>query len=114
MSLNSTAINASWNPPAVAQQNGLITNYVVHFSSLQSGLNYTYDVHSQQLVIGSLRPYSVYSVAVASENSIGVGPYTEIAVVQTLEDGIYNLICYNSFFLHISYHCNQLLLPLSL
>ena len=67
--------------------NGIITNYVVLLSSID-GLNTTYIVQLEELVIGGLQPFTIYAVAVASENSIGVGPFTRSVLVQTLEDGI--------------------------
>lgn len=85
--LNSSAIYISWHPPLYHHRNGIIRNYIVKLSSVKSGHNATYVVYSEEIVISDLDPFSVYSVGVASENSVGIGPYSRYELVQTLEDG---------------------------
>ena len=86
--LNSTAVHISWSPPAPGKQNGIIISYIVNLTTLDSGLSILFTVSSLEMDIGHLQPFSVYTVAVASQNSVGVGPYTHDALVQTLEDGM--------------------------
>lgn len=87
--LNSTAVHISWSPPAPEKQNGILISYIVNFTTVHSGSIVIFTVHSLEVEVGHLQPYSVYAVAVASQNSVGVGPYTRTALVQTLEDGTY-------------------------
>ena len=85
--LTSSAIYISWHPPLYNRRNGIIRNYIVNLSSVKSGYNATYVVYSEEIVISGLDPFSMYSVRVASENSVGIGPYSRYEHVQTLEDG---------------------------
>ena len=87
--INSTAIHVYWQPPLDVHINGVILNYVVKITKISSTLTVIYMEINEELLVGSLQPFSVYGVSVAVENSIGVGPFSSPEeVLQTLEDGI--------------------------
>ena len=94
--INSTAIHVYWQPPLDVHTNGVILNYVVKITHTGSTSTNVYQEVSEELLVGSLQPFSVYGVSVAVENSIGVGPFSSPEeVVQTLEDGNGHLTMYS-------------------
>lgn len=87
--LNSTSIQVVWGPPLEVDQNGVITNYSINISNLESGNSNTLSVSSltHRTVFHQLHPYTTYGIAVAAENSAGVGPFTSVMYARTSEDG---------------------------
>ena len=90
--VNSTSVTISWNPPALENQNGVITGYVINLTlTVGSGDISQYSSSSDNITVGSLHPFTTYDFTVAAQTSVGTGPYTTSSTVMTPEDGIYSI-----------------------
>lgn len=85
--MTSRSFILSWSPPPLEDINGVITEYSVIVSSLATLDIVPFTTNSTVLTVGDLVPYSRYEVEVAALNKEGNGPYTEVILVQTNEDG---------------------------
>ena len=88
MSATSTTISLSWNPPPLRDQNGIIREYRINITEVETGR--TWQITSTTIVamVQSLHPFYRYEWSV-SAYTIGIGPYTAISVVTTVEDGMF-------------------------
>eukprot|EP00043_Microstomoeca_roanoka_P020559 m.251052 g.251052 ORF g.251052 m.251052 type:complete len:4501 (+) comp17182_c0_seq1:360-13862(+) len=87
--INSTHIRVSWQPPALALRNGIITNYTVAVDSVDSGqssFSATTDGSARMIVAGGLKPYTRFSITVSASTSVGKGPSSFAAAAETAED----------------------------
>lgn len=80
-------------------QNGEITGYSVSFTALDSSETNIFTVFdSEELELTELSPFTTYTIVIAAETTIGIGPYSKVFHVQTLEDG--------EFFFSVSVYSN--------
>ena len=90
--VNSRALSLTWSPPPPEDQNGIIRNYLVNISVVESGEHfYQLTSNATVLVVDELHPYYTYSCIVAAL-TVGTGPFTEVTTVQLPEDGMPNNI----------------------
>ena len=88
-SLSSTSVQLSWNPPLDDQQNGIITEYYVNVTELETGMTSQLIVSGgNQLLIDTLHPYYVYNFFISAATNVGQGPYSPMFSIQTLQDGM--------------------------
>ena len=92
LSLNSTAIQVSWDSPHLHLQNGVITSYTITLFEISTNSTQLFSQNSlyTTLIISGLHPYYDYSISVAAY-TVGVGP-ASITTVRTLQDGKYYCI----------------------
>ena len=91
VSTSSHSAFLSWSPPSTQQRNGIITGYLVHIvaeSGRQS--NYSVETTHYNFSAASITPYTMYYSLVAAKTVNGMGPFSEMATVRTLEDGMLN------------------------
>lgn len=74
-SLNSMAVQLSWETLTVEQTNGIIRGYSIMVKSTQSEEKQTLNSTSNNIVIHNLHPYYTYDFLVAAV-TVGIGPYT--------------------------------------
>lgn len=86
--LSSESIEITWQPPPLPDQNGVITGYVVNVTSLDSAvIQQISTTATNTLLVSGLSPFTVYSCIIAARTAVGLGPYTTVVTVQTLEAG---------------------------
>ena len=86
ISMNSTTITLSWNPPTSNQTNGYIRHYVVAVTEHDTTLAFQEQSNYTQVTLQSLHPYYIYTCRVAAVTT-GPGPYTGNITIQLPEDG---------------------------
>ena len=86
----SDSISLSWNPPPFEEQNGLIRQYFLIITRIDTGMSFQQTSNATETTILSLHPFSTYIVAVAAE-TIDVGLFSESIVVSLPEDGMWKL-----------------------
>ena len=89
MVINSTAISVSWYPPLFLDQNGDITGYQLMITN-QNRTNSSamvVSVTNTSYVAIMLREFEVYSIEIAAQTAIGLGPFSDPVSDQTFEDG---------------------------
>ena len=83
--VSSYSIQLQWTALLSQHQNGLITGYVLRYWSERDGNNSVHVDRTWHTI--SVNPYTTYWLSVAAENSAGQGPFSESAIVETLQDG---------------------------
>ena len=89
MVINSTAISVSWYPPTFLDQNGDITGYQLMITN-QNRTNSSamvVSVTNTSYVAIMLQEFEVYSIEIAAQTAIGLGPFSDPVSDQTFEDG---------------------------
>lgn len=88
--LNSTHIYLMWDSPPPEHINGIIREYQINITELETGdlLQYTTGPDTRELVVGPLHPYYTYHSTIVTF-TIEVGPNTTVITVRTEEDGEY-------------------------
>ena len=85
--VNSTTIQLQWEPPAVADQNGVIRNYCINISVAETGSVFQLTSETTALNISGLHPYYTYNLTVAAV-TIGPGPFGAVLTIQLPENGL--------------------------
>ena len=92
---NSQMISLSWEPPPPREQNGVIREYRINITEVETGEDLHFVSASTQLDVSMLHPFYTYEWVV-SAYTIGNGPYAGISTTTTPEDGeflVYILVC---------------------
>ena len=92
VTVSSTAIQVSWNEVPAIDQNGIITQYEVEYnqSTFSGATMYsttTVDSSTLTVVLTGLEEYVEYSIRVRAYTSVGAGPYSDVVIERTQEDG---------------------------
>ena len=86
-------VHIMWLPPLPAQQNGLISHYVVSLYSIETYETSQYNTSETSIQLTGLHPFYNYECHVAAV-TVGPGP-SKITAFQMAEDGIrHNLLLY--------------------
>ena len=73
-------------PLSLQDQNGIITGYFVEYGSDRSS-NHSVMVESTMYTVPAV-PFTRYWLRVAANNSAGLGPFSELVMATTSQDGI--------------------------
>ena len=92
VNISSTAIRVSWDPVPVIDQNGVITQYEVECNQTtfsEVSMYNTTTVNSTTLMVDliGLEEDVVYCIRVRAYTSVGAGPYSDVVMERTQEDG---------------------------
>ena len=91
-SVTARSVNVSWNEIECIERNGMITNYTVEFSSLEgSVIPGVLMVDERRFIASGLAPFTNYTFRVAGVNSNGIGPFSNITMIETAEDSRFDL-----------------------
>lgn len=86
-STSPSGIYLSWSPPAENEQNGEIIQYIINVTHADTLDTVQYFTTKTFIYITGLDPYTTYVCVVATETAVGVGPFSNLYFIQTLEDG---------------------------
>lgn len=78
-----------WEPPSRECQNGIIIRYTINLTKVGSEDISQHNSSRENITIGSLSPFTMYSFTVAAQTRVGTGPYTTTSTVMTSEDGVF-------------------------
>jgi receptor-type tyrosine-protein phosphatase Q len=76
----------SWSPPPLADQNGIITGYIINVTILETNYNFFLFSNTTSLLVDSLRPFRNYVCVIAAITNVGMGPYSTTVTVTTPQD----------------------------
>ena len=76
----------SWNPPPALERHGIIREYHINLTEEATEVVVTFTTSANYIEVSQLHPFYNYSWVVTAV-TIGEGPYTELSLVTTLEDG---------------------------
>ena len=88
MNISSTSFVLSWSQPPTSQQNGIIREYTVNITEVETASSTVLSSTTVSLFVHSLHPYYTYE-CVVSAYTVDNGPYSEVLTVTTLEDGMF-------------------------
>ena len=87
--MDSMTLQLSWVPPPLSSQNGIITEYVVNVSVMDTGEQFQRRVvgPASSLTLPSLHPDYTYTYIVAASTAVGTGPFSISSSIRMPEDG---------------------------
>ena len=85
--IKSTEFLLTWTTPPHESHNGIITEYVVNITEVETGDTYKLVSQTASIIVQSLHPFYSYECTVSAV-TVAEGPYTEVVTVRTLEDGM--------------------------
>ena len=88
--ITSSSLHLSWTEPLPTDQNGLIRQYSVNITELNTGNMFFYITVATNITVGTLHPYYNYSCSVSAV-TVSAGPYSNSQIIQTEIDGKYVL-----------------------
>jgi len=83
--LSSTTLHLAWQPPLTQHRNGLIREYRVNITEVESGRHFQNITTTTSITLPFLHPYYNYHCFIAAY-TIGMGPFSTILMVQMPED----------------------------
>ena len=87
MSTSSRSALLTWDPPNAADRNGIIIEYTINVSAVETGERFHFMSTTMSITITYLRPYTTYLYIIAASTSVGIGPFSTVFTVVTPEDG---------------------------
>ena len=72
-----TSVTVTWEPVLCMYRNGLITDYVIKYNELNTGL---LSNKTRMFEITGLNPSTQYEIKIAAVNSVGTGPFTNKSI----------------------------------
>ena len=76
----------SWDPPPVESINGVIRNYMIRVTEVETGRTFYVTTNITLLELNGLHPFYMYTSAVAAQ-TIALGPYSTAVSVRLGEEG---------------------------
>ena len=93
--LSPNSISLDWSPPPPHSQNGVIREYRVNVTEVETGTEFYFTTAATSYTVSNiLHPYYTYE-CIVSAYTIAIGPYTDEVTMMTLEDGVLNQGPYN-------------------
>ena len=86
--INSTTLLVSWMPPPFEHQNGIIREYRLNITEMETGMVYRLVTTATSLTVPSLHPFYTYNCTVAAV-TIAEGPYSVEVNITMPEDGMF-------------------------
>lgn len=85
--LDSTSLVISWEPPQLELRNGIIQQYTIRITEVETGTVNTLYTEATTVNVSSLHPYYTYSCIIAAE-TIALGPFSYPVQTQLPESGM--------------------------
>ena len=85
--LSPTSISLSWDPPPAELHHGVITQYIINITELETGYNFTLASNTTEIRVDHLHPFYTYLCTV-SAFTVEEGPPSSVFYVITEEDGL--------------------------
>lgn len=77
-----------WDPPNVAEQNGIIIEYTINVTAVETGEEFEINTdNSTFTTVSNLRPFTTYQFIIAASTSVGMGPFSTVFTHNTPQDG---------------------------
>ena len=87
LTTDSRTVLLSWNPPPLEQHNGIIREYHINVTEVDTGREFGMISTITSIYITSLHPYYNYNFSVAAF-TVGIGPFSEPLALRMPQDGM--------------------------
>ena len=87
VTVSSTSVHLTWDPPNPMQQNGIVKFYVINLTEVESGMQSRHSINQTQITIENLHPFYTYNLTVAAV-TVSEGPHTEVVSIMTDQQGL--------------------------
>lgn len=84
--LSSNAIKVFWDAMPVDIANGIVRNYIINVTVLESQEEWTVETLYTTITLSELHPYYTFTIRVAAHTT-GPGPFSHPQTLKTLQDG---------------------------
>ena len=95
-------VTLCWDPPPDDKQNGIIRQYIIVVTEVDTGVTYTVTSNTSDVTFGvtsdtteitadNLLTFHSYRFSIAAD-TIAIGPFTEEVLVQVPEDGVFQRV----------------------
>ena len=84
--VSSSSIKLVWNPPPIDTTNGIITEYRINITELDTGTEMTFVSYTTSSTVQGLHPNYIYECSISAVTT-AEGPYSSLFVIQMPEDG---------------------------
>ena len=84
--IDSTTIILSWSPPLPEEQNGIIRQYIIDVTELDTGDTFSFNSTNTETTLPMLHPFYTYEFTITAV-TVDPGPPTPPFTVQMEEDG---------------------------
>ena len=85
-SVSSESILIAWDAPPTDSQNGMIRNYTVNVTEIETGMETVHFSLTTEITLFSLHPFYTYEITIAAV-TVAQGPLSSPITVQTDSDG---------------------------
>ena len=86
LALSSSSLILSWSPPPLAERNGIIVEYRINITEVDTGNVLSLVTYSTFVIVEFLHPFYTYA-SIVSAVTVDEGPFSEVFIVTTPEDG---------------------------
>ena len=76
-----------WDPPVRQHRNGIITGYFINITTLITREVSQVFTSDSNYTVTFLQPFTAYNLIVAASTAAGIGPFSTVSTIQTLEHG---------------------------
>ena len=87
VAINATMLRISWEEPLTEERNGIITNYVINMTIVETGEQSQFTPTEHSIELNRLHPFYTYTFIMAAETVNGTGPYSTAFTIQLPPDG---------------------------
>lgn len=87
VAINATTLRISWEEPLTEEQNGIITNYVIKMTTVETGEQSQFTQTRNTIELNNLHPYYTFTFIIAAATVNGTGPYSGAFSIQLPPDG---------------------------
>lgn len=83
---NATTLTLSWDPPHIEEQNGIIREYLINITEIETGETFLHSTPMTCITVTELHPFYSYE-SIVTAVTIGPGPYSSNFTIQMPQTG---------------------------
>ena len=109
--MNSTTLQLTWALPAREKRNGIIRQYLINATALESGDHFQWMSPTTSLIVSGLHPHYHYNLIIAAITIGPSGPFSDVHSVLMPEDGKMQFFLLRYGFIVNKFNLKQFLNP---
>ena len=93
-----TTLTLTWDPPHIEEQNGIIREYLVNITEIETGETFLHSTQMTCITVTGLHPFYVYE-SIVTAVTIGPGPYSSNFTIQMPQTSKIHKYLFNEIYL---------------